>query len=88
MARSVTGVMGDSHLVEGGFSAQIVGINDMRAVAEVAPALPLMFAGAPDMTDIADLLEAVDGVLLTGAKANVHRARFGAEAHAGHEPYD
>jgi putative glutamine amidotransferase len=33
-------------------------------------------------------LEAVDGILLTGARANVHPARFGVEPHPKHEPYD
>jgi putative glutamine amidotransferase len=34
------------------------------------------------------LLEVVDGVLLTGARANVHPTRFQTEAHPKHEPYD
>ena len=33
-------------------------------------------------------VEVVDGILLTGARANVHPTRFKAEPHAGHEPYD
>jgi putative glutamine amidotransferase len=57
-------------------------------VAEVAGALPLMFAAAPDITDIGALLDAVDGVVLTGARANVHPARFGTEPDSRHEPFD
>jgi putative glutamine amidotransferase len=57
-------------------------------VAEVTGALPLMFAGSPDITEIGALLEAVDGVLLTGGRANVHPSRFGTEPHPRHEPYD
>jgi len=57
-------------------------------VAEVAGALPLMFAGTPDITDIGALLDAVDGVVLTGARANVHPTHFRAEPDARHEPYD
>ena len=30
----------------------------------------------------------VDGILLTGARANVHPTRFGLEAHPRYEPYD
>jgi putative glutamine amidotransferase len=33
-------------------------------------------------------LEAVDGVLLTGGRANVHPAHFGTEPHPRYEPYD
>jgi putative glutamine amidotransferase len=58
------------------------------AVAEVAGALPLMFAGTPDITDIAALLDTVDGILLTGARANVHPSCFGVEPDPRHEPYD
>src|SRR5882672_4248395 len=47
-----------------------------------------MFAGSPDITDIGALLDTVDGVVLTGARANVHPARFRTEPHARHEPYD
>jgi putative glutamine amidotransferase len=88
MAKPVVGVIGNVHVVENRFPAQLVGERNLRAVAEVAGALPLMFAGRPDVTDIDALLETVDGILLTGARANVHPTRFGLEPHARHEPYD
>src|SRR5882672_6741978 len=47
-----------------------------------------MFAGSPDITDIGALLDAVDGVVLTGARANVHPTRFRTEPDPRHEPYD
>ena len=34
------------------------------------------------------MLATVDGVLLTGARANVHPTHFGAEEHPSYEPYD
>jgi putative glutamine amidotransferase len=88
MKRPVVGVIGNAQLVENRFPAQRVGQQNLRAVAEVAGALPLMFAGTPKLTDIDDLLATVDGILLTGARANVHPSRFNIEAHVGHEPYD
>jgi putative glutamine amidotransferase len=88
MKRPVVGVIGNAQLVENRFPAQRVGQQNLRAVAEVAGALPLMFAGTPKLTDIEDLLATVDGILLTGARANVHPTRFKVEPHAGHEPYD
>jgi len=66
----------------------MVGERNLRAVAEVAGALPLMFAGSPDITDVGALLDAVDGVVLTGARANVHPTRFRTEPDPRHEPYD
>jgi putative glutamine amidotransferase len=88
MRRPVVGVIGNAHRIENRFATQMVGERNLRAVAEVAGALPLMFAGSPEITDIAALLDAVDGVVLTGARANVHPTRFRTEPHARHEPYD
>jgi putative glutamine amidotransferase len=86
--RPVIGVIGNAYRIENRFSVQAVGENNLRAVAEVANALPMMFAGTPDITDISQVLDLVDGILLTGARANVHPTRFGMEAHVRHEPYD
>jgi len=86
--RPVVGVIASAHLVEGKFTAQRVGERNLRAVAQAAGALPLMFAGTPDITDIGALLDTVDGILLTGARANVHPTHFGQEEHPRHEPYD
>ena len=54
----------------------------------MAGALPLMFAALPDVTDIDALLGAVDEIVLTGARANVHPTCFGVEPDPRHEPYD
>lgn len=88
MVRPVVGVIGNHMMVEDRFAVQMVGERNMQAVADVAGALPLMFAGNPATTDIGALLDAVDGILLTGARANVHPTRFRIEANAKHEPYD
>src|SRR6195952_6017099 len=88
MKRPVVGVIGTAYRIEDRFATQMVGERNLRAVAEVAGALPLMFAGTPDITDIGALLDAVDGVVLTGARANVHPTHFRTEPHPRHEPYD
>jgi putative glutamine amidotransferase len=86
--RPVVGVIGSAHTVEGKFTAQRVGERPLLAVAETAGALPLIFAGTPEITDIGALLDTVDGILLTGARANVHPTRFGQQEDPRHEPYD
>ena len=88
MNRPVVGVIANAYRVEDRFTVQQAGERNLRAVAEVAGALPVMFAGTPDITDIDALLQVVDGILLAGARANVHPARFRAEPHTGYEPYD
>ncbi|HUN96469.1 MAG TPA: gamma-glutamyl-gamma-aminobutyrate hydrolase family protein [Bradyrhizobium sp.] len=88
MKRPIVGVIGNAYRIENRFATQMVGERNLRAVAEVAGGLPLMFAGSPDITDIGALLDTVDGILLTGARANVHPTRFKTEPCTKHEPYD
>src|SRR5262245_36871354 len=88
MKKPVVGIIGNPHRVENRWVAQMVGERNLRAVADVTGALPLMFAALPGVTDVGALLDTVDGILLTGARANVHPERFGLEPHVKHEPYD
>ena len=88
-AKPVVGVIGTARLLEHDrYISQAVGERNLRAVAEVSLALPLIIPGMPEATDIASILEVVDGVLLTGGRANVHPTHFGVEPDARHEPYD
>jgi len=88
MSRPVVGVIGNAHLMDNRYQVQAVGERNLKAVANVANALPVMFAGSPDITDISGILDVVDGVLLTGGRANVHPSYFGAEPCERYEPYD
>jgi len=88
MTKPVVGVIGNARLLDERFDVQMTGMNNFHALSEVAGALPLMFAGDPDATDIGALLEAVDGILLTGARANVHPECFDTEPTESYEPYD
>src|SRR5215469_989826 len=88
MKKPVVGVIGNAYRVENRFQTQMVGERNLRAIAKVADALPLMFAGCPEITDIGALLDVVDGIVLTGARANVHPTRFNVDPCEKHEPYD
>jgi putative glutamine amidotransferase len=88
MQKPVVGVIGNAYRIENRFTVQQVGERVLRAVAHVAGALPLMFASVAEITDIDALLRVVDGVLLTGARANVHPSRFRVTPDPRHEPYD
>ena len=88
MKRPLIGVIGNTRLIENRFTVQMCGETNLRAIAEVAGALPMMFAGCAKITDIGALIDTVDGILLTGGRANVHPRRFGVEPHPKHEPYD
>lgn len=88
MKKPVVGIIANSLHLEERFYVQMGGENNFSALADVADALPLMFASCLDTTDIGSLLETVDGILLTGARANVHPTQFGATADTAYEPYD
>jgi putative glutamine amidotransferase len=88
MARPVVGIIGTARVVDGRHEVQAAGERNLRAVLEVAGALPLIFPGMPDVCEVGALLDVVDGVLLTGGRANVHPSFFGVEPHPRHEPYD
>lgn len=66
----------------------MAGERNLLAITEVIGALPLVFAASPQITDIDALLNVVDGILLTGARANVHPSHFATEPCERYEPYD
>jgi putative glutamine amidotransferase len=88
MRKPVVGVIGNAYVINDVHHVQFTGRRSLMAVAEVAGALPLMFAGTPAVTDVETLLGAVDGILLTGARANVHPSRYGVEPDTRYEPFD
>jgi len=88
MRKPVVGIIANAHFIEQRFYVQGVGNRILTAVADVANALPLMFGGARNMTDIDALLDSVDGILLTGSRSNVHPSRYGIAADTRYEPFD
>ena len=67
---------------------QGAGEHNLEAAVEVADAQPLLIPSRPRPFDIGALLEILDGVLLTGGRANVHPTFFGVEPTPAYEPYD
>jgi putative glutamine amidotransferase len=88
MRKPVVGVTANTHQIENRIPGQMSGERSLYAVAEVAEAQPLVIPSLPNIVDIPALLDVVDGVLLTGGRANVHPTRYGAEPHKSYEPYD
>jgi putative glutamine amidotransferase len=88
MGKPIVGVIGSAYSIHDVLNVQHVGEHNLRCISDVADALPLMFAGCPGITDIGALLDTVDGILLTGARANVHPTCFGVDPDARYEPYD
>lgn len=87
-ARPVIGVAASYHKVEEAYEVQMTGRRTLEAVAEVADCLPLMIPGLPHAVDIGDLCQTLDGIVLTGARANVHPRHYGEELTEAHGEMD
>lgn len=60
----------------------------LEAALDAAGVTPVMVPSFGDRLDFDALLDAVDGVLMTGSKSNVHPELYGAEASEENGPYD
>lgn len=60
----------------------------LEAAIAGAGVLPVLVPSFGERLDLDRLLSAVDGVMLTGSKSNVHPALYGGEATEANGPYD
>ena len=60
----------------------------LRAAAEAAGGLPLVFPAFGPESELKQLIAMLDGLMLTGSPSNVHPTRYGRDAHPEAEPYD
>jgi putative glutamine amidotransferase len=59
-----------------------------EAVAIGAKAIPVLLPALGDLMDVLPVLDRVDGVVLSGARSNVHPSHYGVEPAPEYEPYD
>lgn len=88
MTRPLVGILASDHLAEDSYEVQMVGQRTIDAVAEVAECLPLLIPGLPESVDIGDLVATLDGLVLPGARANVHPGYYGDELTEAHGVMD
>ena len=86
--RPVVGVTAFLHRIDDTFDAQICGNRTPEAVAEVADCIPLIVAGLPGAASTEELFGLLDGLVLTGARPNVHPSHYGHDETEGHGPFD
>jgi putative glutamine amidotransferase len=60
----------------------------LEAAVSAAGVLPLLVPSFGDRLDLDALLAAVDGVMVTGSKSNVHPSLYGGDAAEANGPYD
>lgn len=88
MARPVVGIVGNHNLINDEYPVQCVGESNIEAVSRVAGALPLLIPSLPDHVAVSELINTVDGILLTGARPNVHPHLYGHEVTEAHGTFD
>jgi putative glutamine amidotransferase len=60
----------------------------LEAAISAAGVLPVLVPSFGDRLDLDELLSAVDGVMVTGSKSNVHPSLYGGDAGEKNGPYD
>ena len=88
MPRPIIGIISNSHLLHGHYPAHAGGRMNSEAVARVSGCLPLVVPACPHLVDVAELLDTVDGILLTGGRPNVHPEEYGEEETEAHGSFD
>jgi len=88
MTRPLIGISASHHVVEQAYEIQATGRRTIEAVGEVADGLPMLIPGLPDAIDVGDLCQTLDGIVLTGGRANVHPKHYGEKLTEAHGAMD
>lgn len=85
--RKTIGIIANHQHIDGNTSQRVAFIYP-KVVAALLEATPLVIPAMPETQDIGHLIELLDGIVLTGARPNVHPSQWGAEPTPEHEPFD
>ena len=88
MARPVIGIITNFHCVGEDYPVHAAGLMLSEAAAQAAGGLPLLIPADPRYVSPEELMEAVDGVLFTGGRPNVHPEEYGEEPTEKHGAFD
>ncbi|WP_106743873.1 gamma-glutamyl-gamma-aminobutyrate hydrolase family protein [Yoonia maritima] len=86
--KPVIGIIGNSHLINDEYPAFAAGEMNVRAVADVSDALPLIVPTGAGTVCVQSLMERCDGFLFTGGRPNVHPEEYGEKATEAHGAFD
>lgn len=88
MTRPLIGIACSHHLAEDTYEVQMTGRRTIDAVSQVSNCLPMLVPGLPEAVDVGDLCATLDGIVLTGGRANVHPELYGEELTEAHGAMD
>ena len=88
MTRPVVGIACSHTMIEETYAVQMTGERTMNAVGVVSECIPMMVPGMPCSVRTEDLTDALDGIVLTGGRANVHPQFYGEDLTEEHGAMD
>ena len=88
MTRKTVGILGLAEVSQGGAPSQRMADAYAVTVARTTGATPLIVPALPETQEIGHLLDILDGIVLTGGRANVHPEEYGETETEAHEPFD
>lgn len=88
MGRKTVGIIGTHALSDAGVPSQRAAESYPRVVGEMTGAVPLIIPSIPEVQDIGHLVGILDGIILTGARPNVHPETYGHPETEAHGPFD
>ncbi|MEO0959261.1 MAG: gamma-glutamyl-gamma-aminobutyrate hydrolase family protein [Pseudomonadota bacterium] len=86
--RPLIGVSANAHRINDTYDAQITGDRSIEAVVDAAGCWPVILPGLPRAAATAELVGLLDGLVLTGARPNVHPDAYGEADDGRHGPFD
>ncbi|MEM9431810.1 MAG: gamma-glutamyl-gamma-aminobutyrate hydrolase family protein [Pseudomonadota bacterium] len=86
--RPLIGVTANAHRINDTYDAQVTGTRSLEAVYEAAGCWPIMIPGLGGAASTEELLDLLDGLVLTGARPNVHPEEYGEGDDGRHGPFD
>ena len=87
-SRPVIGVIANAFMINDTFPVSAAGEMNLQAVAKAADCLPLVIPALPEAMSVPDLLDACDGFVFTGGRANVHPSHYGHDETEAHGTFD
>jgi putative glutamine amidotransferase len=84
----VIGVIANALKINDTYPASAAGEMNLKAVHHAAGCMPMVIPALPEAVGTAELLEACDGFVLTGGRANVHPSHYGEDETEAHAPFD
>lgn len=88
MNRPLVGIACSHTMIEDTYAVQMTGERTMHAVGVVSECIPLLIPGMPDAIRTEDVINALDGIVLTGGRANVHPQYYGEDLTEAHGSMD